>query len=146
MEFREINKKDLEKCAEIFKRSFSNEPWNESWSSESALERISHFYDSKGFCGALAEEGVVLGFVLGNIEPYFSGAIFYLREMCIEPEHQNSGAGDILLKKIENILKLKGVVSIYLITEHNIPAANFYVKRGFKVDENTCSFSKMISL
>jgi len=145
MEFREIIKTDLENCAEIFIRTFSSKPWNESWSNETALERISHFYDSKGFCGVLAVEDEALGFVLGNIEPYFSGPIFYLREMCIYPEFQNSGIGKELLNKIENILKLKGVVSIYLITEHNIPAAHFYIKRGFKVDENTGSLSKTIS-
>ena len=145
MESREINKKDLEKCAEIFSQTFSAAPWKENWVKETALERISHFYDSKGFCGVVAEEDEILGFVLGNIEPYYSGAIFYLREMCIDPEHQNSGIGNILLTTIEKILKSKGVVSIYLLTEHDIPAARFYIKRGFKEDENTGSFSKTIS-
>ena len=145
MELREIIKKDLKKCAEVFSRAFSNTPWNESWNTESALERISHFYDSKGFCGVLAEEGEALGFVLGNIEPYFSGPIFYLREMCVDPELQNSGIGKKMLTRIEKILELKGVKVIYLITERDIPAAQFYIKRGYKVDKNSDSLSKSIS-
>jgi ribosomal protein S18 acetylase RimI-like enzyme len=144
-ELREIQKKDLAICAEIFSRTFSNTPWNENWNTDSALERISHFYDSKGFCGVVAEEDGVLGFVLGNIEPYFTGPIFYLREMCTDPAYQNSGIGSMLLTRLENTLASKGVKSIYLITEHNIPAEQFYMKRGYKVDENTGSFSKAIS-
>ena len=145
MELREIIKNDLEKCADIFYKTFTDYPWNENWNNESALERISHFYYSKDFCGVVAKEDGVIGFVLGNIEPYFSGPIFYLREMCTDPAHQNSGIGTKLLTKIEKILALKGVNIIYLITERDIPAARFYIERGYKVDENTASLSKTIS-
>jgi len=145
MEIREVSKKDLSKCAEVFSRAFSKAPWNESWNTESALERLIHFYNSKGFCGIVAEESDVSGFILGNIEPYLSGPIFYLREMCVKSERQNSGIGNSLLVHLEKTLQLKGVNNIYLITEHDIPAAQFYMKRGYKVDENIALLSKSIS-
>ena len=144
MEIRTINESDLTSCAEIFSRTFSKEPWNEKWSTDSAFERLAHFYHSKGFCGVLAEEENVAGFVLGNVEPYYSGAVFYLRDMCTSTEHQSKGVGTKILMLLEEMLVLRNVRNIYLLTEYSIPAAKFYRNRGFEIDEKSSSFSKII--
>ena len=145
MEIREIIQNDLNICAEIFSRTFSSEPWNEKWSTTSALERLEHFYLSKGFYGIVAEEDTVVGFVVGNSEPYYTGSIFYLREMCTDIDYQCKGVGKQLLLCLEDNLKSKLIHDIYLLTERNLPAAHFYQNRGFKIDENTGSYSKRIN-
>lgn len=142
MDILNITQKHLMACAEIYSNTFSTAPWNEHWTTTSALERLSHFYDSKGFCGALAQEKAILGFVLGNIEPYYSGSIFYLREMCTSASYQNSGIGIQLLDYLEQNLRHQGVRQIYLLTEQHIPAAQFYQNRGYAIDENCASYSK----
>ena len=145
MELCEIVRIDLWSCAKLFSRTFTKEPWNENWSTDSAYKRLEHFYDSKGFCGVLAKEDSVSGLVLGNIEPYFFGPIFYLREMCIDVNCQNNGIGTQLLLYIEGALRLKGVHNIYLLTEHNFPAAQFYQKRGYEADQNTGLYLKKLT-
>ena len=145
MNVRDIHENDISSCAEIFSRVFSHTHWNENWNTQSAYERLNHFYQSKGFCGVLAENNhVIPGFVLGNIEPYYSGSIFYLREMCTDVTYQSSGIGTQLLKYLEERLLLLNTHSIYLLTEHNVPAASFYQNRGFKLENNTGSFIKTI--
>lgn len=145
MEIREITHKDLTACADIFSRTFSSEPWNEEWNITSALERLTCFFQSEGFCGVLAEEDNVVCFVMGNIEPFYSGPIFYLREMCTDMDNQSRGIGSQTLQFLEEKLRSKRVNNVYLLTEHGIPAAQFYQNRGFNVDRNTEFYSKNIN-
>jgi len=114
MEIRDIKQNDLNVCSEIFSRTFSGEPWKEKWTATSALERLEHFYKSKGFYGIVAEEDTVIGFVLGNSEPYYTGLIFYLREMCTDIDYQNKGVGKHLLLNLENNLKSKSIYIIFI--------------------------------
>src|SRR5690554_3259223 len=114
---RSIEKKDLEACAALYAQVFSQAPWDEPWTTKAALERLSHFYESIGFCGVLAESDSVLGFALGNAEPFHTEALFYLREMCTSPTHQGRGLGGRLYASLEKELSLINVKRVYLATE-----------------------------
>jgi len=140
--FRGIEKSDIEPCALLFMRVFSSTPWSEGWSAEAAFERLNHFYQSKGFVGVLAETDDVVGFSLGNIEPFFFGSMFYLREMCTEASLQNQGVGRRILCTLEKELNSSSVKSIYLTTERSIPAANFYQNNGFTYSEKMGFYTK----
>ena len=145
MEKRAIEERDLNACAELYSQTFSLAPWNEEWTTSSAIERLSHFYNSKGFCGVVAENVSAAGFIMGTIEPYYSGPIFYLREMCIGINQQSKGIGSKLLKHLESSLYEKKVTDIYLITEHKYPAAGFYQNRGFENNEDTGIYMKKVN-
>lgn len=146
MDIREINLDDIENCAGLYVKTFSAPPWNEDWTISRASERLGHFYHSLGFQGVIAiQDETVAGFVLGNIEPYSNGPIFYLRETCTAAEYQNRGIGTAMLKQLEVRLQLKGVSSIYLVTERDIPAARFYLSRGYIAEKNTVVYSREIS-
>jgi len=125
MKYRSIEKEDLESCANIYSEVFSAEPWSEPWNKKIALERLLHFYESKGFVGVIAESEKKIDFVLGNIEPFYYGSIFYLREMCVIVSMQSKGLGGKLLLALESDLKKRSVKSIYLATERNISASHF---------------------
>jgi len=144
VKYRNIEKEDLESCANIYSEVFSAEPWSESWNKQMALERL-HFYDSKGFVGVIAESDKKIGFVLGNIEPFYYGSIFYLREMCVVVSMQSKGLGSKLLLALESDLKKRSVKSIYLATERNISASHFYLKNSFSVSEETSFYEKKIT-
>lgn len=143
MILRNIEEDDIEICAELFMQVFSSDPWNEEWSIVFANERLSHFYQSKGFFGVLAEEqNSVVGFALGNTEPFYFGSMFYLREMCIKTKLQNKGVGKEILKALEDELLTKKINRIYLTTERDIPAASFYQKNGFNYSEKMGFYAK----
>ena len=145
MKLRSIIEEDVEACAALFTRVFSSEPWSEEWNETVALERLSHFYQSKGFVGVLAEQNGVVGFALGNTEPYYFGSMFYLREMCTQTTLQNRGVGNKILDALEKQLHAQEVHSIYLTTERAIPAASFYQKKGFSYKEEMGFYAKRVN-
>lgn len=152
MNIRNIQEADIKACATLYAEVFSSDPWNEAWSKDLAAERLMHFYLSKGFVGVIAEneEGKdeahnVIGFVLGNTEPFYDGTWFYLREMCIKTDLQNKGFGTQLLIRLEATLNDLAVKSIYLMTEKEIPAADFYLKNGFSLSQEMGFYEKRIT-
>lgn len=142
MIIRTINQDDLPTCAKLYTQTFSSAPWNENWSEQSALERLSHFYRSEGFLGIIALEQNAIGLALGNIEPYHSGPLFYLREMCTAENQQGKGIGGKVLQALQSELTLIGVNQIYLMTQRAIPATDFYIQQGFKLWNEMGFYSK----
>jgi len=145
MILRNIEGRDIKRCADLYSQVFSSMPWNEAWSTDLAIERLSHFYASKGFIGVLVEEKQdIMGFALGNTEPYYFGSIFYLREMCIKTKLQNQGFGKRILLALEQELSASKIDRLYLTTERAIPAAKFYQQNGFKHSETMGFYAKQL--
>jgi aminoglycoside 6'-N-acetyltransferase I len=142
MILRNIQEKDIEACAALFTKVFSSEPWSEPWNISLARDRLLHFYKSKGFIGILAESDGVIGFSLGNTEPFHFGSMFYLREMCTQTNLQKKGVGSEIFHALERELSLNNVNSIYLTTAREIPAAEFYKKKGFKYSDQMGFYAK----
>lgn len=145
MKFRPITENDIRDCAQLFSHVFSTEPWNELWTEEDAFKRLNHFFESKGFVGVLLESDSLMGFALGNIEPFHFGDMFYLREMCVDTKRQSSGHGYELLESLEDNLKSMNVRSIYLTTDIETPASKFYQKNGFNFREKMGFYAKRIN-
>lgn len=145
MIIRNIQRTDLESCAALYAGVFSSPPWSEPWTTQAALERLVHFYDSKGFAGVLAGGDDLRGFALGNIEPFHTENLFYLREMCIARKHQSQGIGSQIYGVLEGELYLRKVEQVYLATGRGIPAAKFYSTIGFTCDEEMGFYSKHVN-
>jgi len=145
MKIRKIEFDDIETCAKLFANVFSLSPWNESWDIVSAKERLHHFYESKGFIGILAERDGIVGFALGNSEPFYFGNMFYLREMCILKDLQQQGLGKKLYLALERELSLAKIHSIYLTTNRATVASSFYMSNGFKASEKMGFYAKCIA-
>jgi aminoglycoside 6'-N-acetyltransferase I len=147
MIIRNIDENDIIGCSNLYIKVFAETPWNEVWEIDRVESMLSHFFKSQGFIGFLAEsDKEIIGFVAGNSEPFRLYDIFYLREMCIRPGFQRSGIGSKLFSELENTLVEKQIKSIFLTTQHNIPASQFYQKVGFKISEEMRFFSKRIIL
>jgi len=143
---RKLEQEDLAPCAELFAAVFSQPPWSEPWSTNSAVDRLRYFFESPGFVGFVAvRQETLVGFVLGNTEPFHTRALFYLREMCVFPDFQRSGIGNALLEKLESFLALQAVAGVYLITERATPAARFYLKNGYGHSESTEFHAKQLN-
>lgn len=142
MHVRRIESTDLEGFARLYAAVFSAEPWSEAWTEESALARLVHFYESSGFIGILAEGDGITCFALGNTEPFYFGALFYLREMCVDNGLQSRGIGSRVYLTLEEQLRSVQVRGVYLTTERAIPAARFYLGKGFSCNETMGFYSK----
>lgn len=145
MNIRRILSTDLEACSNVYAGVFSSAPWNEKWNNDMALKRLTHFFKSEGFFGMLAEDNGVIGLALGNSEPFYSGMIFYLREMCITIKSQRQGVGQKLAKALESELLSQGITYMYLTTERGIPAAQFYEKLDYSYENDMGFYSKKLT-
>ena len=145
MKIRFIERDDIETCAKLFVLVFSAAPWSEPWNVDSAKERLLHFYESKGFIGLIAERDGIVGFALGNSEPFYFGSMFYLREMCIQSDLQHKGLGNQLYLALERELSLAKIHSIYLTTHRETDAASFYTRNGFKCSDKMGFYAKCIA-
>ena len=127
-----ITVENLEACAELFVEVFNQPPWSESWTISQAIERLQFYFDTPNFIGACFYEGEeLLGFVLGNYEPYQSENLYILKEMCVSLESQGKGVGSSLVKHIHALLKTKGISTVNLITKVDGLAERFYLKNGY---------------
>ena len=142
-ECRLFSNTDLVPAAALFKTTFSDAPWHESWTEESALARINHFYMTPAFHGVIAhDENQMMGFLLGNLEPFTNKQVFYLREMCVHPAYQNRGVGKALMYASDKMLIKRACESTYLATDRRFPSQKFYKGLGFQTLPNLDFFQK----
>ena len=123
--------KELEQCAGMYTAAYNCEPWNDNWTSETASALLTCYYNTPGFIGWITtRNGIIIGCAIGNIEPYYSGNIFILKEMFVSISSQGSGIGSGLLTAIKNDMEKIHVKSVMLFTRRSI--FNFYARSGFK--------------
>jgi aminoglycoside 6'-N-acetyltransferase I len=123
----------LPKCAEILVDAYNSEPWNDNWTIEKALEKLTCFYNSPKFLGWMAfEDDQLLGCCVGNIEPYYTGDYFYLKEMFVSVQSQNKGVGVQLFEAIKTKLEAVGIGQVILFTSNEGFPFDFWKKVGFQ--------------
>lgn len=83
----------------------------------------------------LSEEEKIIGYVCYGENPLASG-VWDLYWICISPDKQGKGYGEILLRRVENYVKEKGGRSLFIETSSLKAyerARKFYEKYGFKI-------------
>ena len=132
-----ITPENISSYAEIFIETFNCEPWNDTWTEETATKRISGLMSSSTYFGLhLKENDKIIGFILGQKEQFFDGVHFQIQEFCVIPTEQGKGYGTALLKSLKDYLKESGVVSTYLITAKGERTEGYYKKQGFDTSEH----------
>ena len=132
MKISPTNKDSLGDCAELYAVVFNQVPWSENWSFEQAMDRLFFYYETPNFLGICIHDGSnLLGFVLGNYEPYQNEKLYILKEMCVRPEYQGSGIGKQLITYLHDELIRNNVSTVNLITQINGKAESFYLKNGY---------------
>ncbi|MDB5158369.1 MAG: Spermine/spermidine acetyltransferase [Mucilaginibacter sp.] len=122
--------KQIKKCAKFYPAAYNTEPWNDNWTYETATALLSCYYNTPKFVGWIAAiDEMIIGCAIGNIEPYYSGNIFILKELFVAVDAQNSGAGSSLLATVKNDMDEAGVKMTILFTRR--PIVDFYTKSGF---------------
>lgn len=137
MTIEKINSIDqLDQCAALLVDAYNGEPWNDSWTQEKALEKLQCFFHSPKFRGWVAiREGVYVGCCVGNIEPYYTGDYFYLKEMFVPGKYQHAGIGSHLFQTIKNEMKEEKIEMMILFTSNESFPFTFWEKQGFNAME-----------
>jgi ribosomal protein S18 acetylase RimI-like enzyme len=132
MTTRPVQSTDVAPCATLFADVFSNPPWNETWTSETAERRLRDCAATPHFIGVLAEsaEGIG-GFAFGYLQQYMNEQHYYLLELCVDTRRQRQGLGGALITALNTRIQAAGASRIYTLTARDTAAQRFYEKAGF---------------
>lgn len=142
LKLRELSIEDIEMVKKFFTAVFTKEPWNDDWSNEEQLH--AYITDLTGNRNSLTlgffEGDDMVGLSMGHIKHWYEGTEYYIDELCIKSEVQGKGYGTQFVLEIKKCVKAKGMTNIFLLTENNVPAYQFYKKNGFSEIENHVAF------
>ncbi len=144
LELKELYLLEIEKIKPLLLDVFMSPPWNEDWSDKKQFdEYLRDLIEVRGslLYGLYLDEELI-GVSIGKIKHWCSGTEYYIDELFIAKEYQNHGYGKEFLRMIEDKLPEKGVCAIYLMTDKDKPAYEFYKKMGFEELKETTAFFK----
>ncbi|MCH5296627.1 MAG: GNAT family N-acetyltransferase [Ruminococcus sp.] len=142
--FKRLDESAVTSIKELFVSVFAKEPWNDDWSDENQLQLYIHdlIGQNNSLTFGLYEETELIGISMGHIRHWYSGTEYYIDELCISTLKQGKGAGTLFLDKIEKACKELGLTHIFLLTDNNVPAYEFYKKRRFYELKDSVAFVK----
>lgn len=124
----------LEESVDLFIDVFTNEPWNDEFSSRQKV--VDFFYNHinnnyfLGYTGFIDSQIVATS--LGMKKPWIKGMEYYIDSFCVARSYQNKGIGSLFLKEIEKDMNKEDVFGFMLNTDKKYPAFSFYLKNGFE--------------
>ena len=141
MQYRMYKESDIEGLAIAMSKAYSEEPWNEQWSSERAVRRVQAIVGNYQSIGLVAkDEGVIVGGLLGFVDPYADEDFFYVSEIFVVPEYKKQGIGRNLIRKLEEEIKERGISVVQLMSIE--PNEVFYGKCGLSKDDVSVLFKR----
>ena len=141
MQYRMYKESDIEGLAIAMSKAYSEEPWNEQWISERAVRRVQAIVGNYQSIGLVAEdEGVIVGGLLGFVDPYADEDFFYVSEIFVVPEYKKQGIGRNLIRKLEEEIKKRGISVVQLMSIE--PNEVFYGKCGLSKDDVSVLFTR----
>ena len=136
----------LDAAADVYVAVFNAAPWHDRWTAATARERLADILATPGALGFALLDREFLGFVLGFTEPWYDGAHFYLKEMCVQTGRQRMGLGSRPLQHLEQALREQGIQRVYLLTAREGPAQAFYAKHGYYTSPKMCLMAHRLDL
>ena len=137
---------DKEMIKEVFVGVFTKEPWNDDWSDKEQLDMYINDLVGQGYSltYGLFDGDEMIGLSMGYIKHWYSGTEYIINELCIKTDRQGSGAGTFFVSEIEKAIKELGLKQIFLLTDKDVPAYEFYKKNGYVEVTNNVAFAKII--
>jgi aminoglycoside 6'-N-acetyltransferase I len=142
MKIRKIEENDLPILAELFVSVFNQEPWNENWNVDWALERLTFIFKSYRFYGYVAEEGdIPIGAIFSRIGSYMGELELEIMENFVSRNEQRKGVGAALMNSLKSQAGRENIVCFVLQTDKTTFAKDFYHKYGFQAHEENLLMS-----
>ena len=137
-----INDKEIIK--NLFTSVFTIAPWYDDWSDTNQLDMYINDLVGQGYSltYGLFDDDELIGIALGYVKHWYSGTEYIINEFCIKTDRQGVGAGSFFITEIEKAIKELGIKQIFLLTDSNVPAYNFYKKNGFVEEQTTRPMAK----
>ena len=130
---KEINISMLEEIKVLFGSVFSSPPWNEEWKDDQLNEYLNDLIDVRGsLLYGLFEDESMIGISIGKIKHWCGGTEYFIEELCIRNDYQRRGLGRDFFTLIKKKLNERGITQLFLMTDRDKPAYEFYKKIGFK--------------
>ena len=145
---RRLGPDDLEAIKAVFVSVFTKEPWCDDWSDRKQLDLYIRDLTCQGYSlayGLYDDTDELIGISLGYIKHWYSGTEYIINELCIRTDRQGAGAGTFFIREIEKAIRVMGLKQIFLLTDSNVPAYEFYRKNGFVESKTSVAFSKTVS-
>ena len=143
---RRLDTSSIELVKTFFADVFTNEPWNDDWSDGEQLHN--YILDLTGQSYSLTlglfEGEELVGLSMGYIKHWFRGTEYIIDEFCISRSRQHQGLGTKFMQEIERYIKSIGLKAIFLQTDRDLPAYEFYKKNGFTELQGHVSFAKTL--
>lgn len=142
VEYRKVDERDTVELAKAMSKAYSDEPWNEKWTDDRAVRRISAILSNYRAAGiAAVEDGVIIGGLLGYVDPYAEEDFFFVSEIFVIPERKMQGVGRRLLEEMDAILKSNGIKVVQLMSIDYNKA--FYKKCGLDQDSVSVQYKRL---
>ena len=132
----------LDECARLLVTTFNAEPWNDSYTHDTARKQLAWHPEVPGCLGLVSAEDGIVAFALGYREPTDVGDVYQLSIFCVKPDAQRTGVGTRLLSHLEERLVETGVKTVYLGTRRGTPAEAFYAKHGYGASAEDIEMSR----
>lgn len=131
----------LDEQAGALVEAFKAEPWNDSYTHDTAKRQLAWHLRVPGCLGLVSVKDGIVAFAIGYREPTDVGDVFNLSIFCVRPDVQRRGIGTRLLRTLEERLREAGVGTVYLGTRKGTPAETFYGKHGYEVNAEETKMS-----
>jgi aminoglycoside 6'-N-acetyltransferase I len=92
----------------------------------------------------LMRQDEIVGVCMGQTEEHFMTPGYKISELFITGEKQNQGLGTYFMNEMENLLRKRGIKAIYLFTNRNMKAYEFYLSNNFIAHNDTVYMAKLI--
>lgn len=129
----------LDECVDLYMRTYSQEPWHESWDSRDVVVNFykNHFANNYflGYVAVLDEK--IVGVSAGFLKPWIKGMEYYIDDFFVSIDHQRQGIGKQFMAAIKDDLIVQDIHAIMLNTERSYPAFQFYESVGFSADDTS---------
>jgi ribosomal protein S18 acetylase RimI-like enzyme len=134
LEIKRFTIQDMEVCVELYNEVFSADPWYDEWTSTEQIKNyLNELVANPVFEGFVAyDSSDIIAVCLGHKRSWWTGKEFFIDELFVAKNMQGKGIGTQLLDYVESNRLIGDCVRLILLTNNDLPAEKFYLKRGFK--------------
>ncbi|MCI8602218.1 MAG: GNAT family N-acetyltransferase [Oscillospiraceae bacterium] len=143
---RQLDETASNKVEALFVHVFEQAPWHDDWSDKTQLKCYIHdlMGQNNSLTFGLYEGKELVGLSMGRVKHWYTGTEYCIDELCICTEKQSQGLGALFIREIEQACKAQGFTHLFLLTENDVPAYEFYKKQGFYELETNVAFAKKL--